>query len=95
MNDVVLVLNAGSSSLKFCVYRADRSLSIDLKGQIDGIGTNARYAAESGGAKEARALPGVKDARGALQSLAEALRGHYRGRATVRAVGHRVARSTP
>jgi acetate kinase len=89
MSDVVLVLNAGSSSLKFCVYRADRSLSVDLKGQIDGIGTNARYA-ESGGTKEARALPGVKDARGALQSLAEILRGHYAGRATVRAVGHRV-----
>ena len=89
MNNVVLVLNAGSSSLKFCVYRADRALSIDLKGQIDGIGTNARYA-QSGGAKEARALPGVKDARGALQSLAEILRGHYAGRATVRAVGHRV-----
>jgi acetate kinase len=90
MNELVLVLNAGSSSLKFCVYRADRDASIDIKGQIDGVGTNARYTAKSDDGAAEHALPDVKDAAGALRSLAAAFRDRYGGHATVLAVGHRV-----
>jgi acetate kinase len=36
--DAILVLNAGSSSIKFCVYDAARS-DVLLRGQIQGIGT--------------------------------------------------------
>src|SRR5262245_33176379 len=89
MNDFVLVLNAGSSSLKFCVYRADDT-AIDIKGQIDGIGTKARYTAKSADGAKEYALTEVKDAAGALQSLTGAFRERYGGRATVLAVGHRV-----
>jgi len=39
----ILVLNAGSSSLKFSLFRLDAAgaLQLTLRGQIDGIGTNA------------------------------------------------------
>ena len=39
MNEVVLTLNAGSSSVKFSVYQADGSASkLMAKGQVEGIG---------------------------------------------------------
>ena len=43
MADAVLAINAGSSSLKFSVYRvgADDRPSLSAKGQIEGIGTVA------------------------------------------------------
>lgn len=41
MRDLVLVLNAGSSSLKFRVYRTEREAvpALEIRGQIEGIGT--------------------------------------------------------
>ncbi len=48
MADAVLTINAGSSSLKFSVYHlasGDR-LGLAAKGQIEGIGTSARFVAE-------------------------------------------------
>jgi len=41
MEDYALALNAGSSSLKFCVYSrpADDGWRLATRGQIDGIGT--------------------------------------------------------
>jgi len=40
MNDYVLILNAGSSSLKFCVFRPPikDNLQMVVRGQIEGIG---------------------------------------------------------
>ena len=48
MTDAVLTINAGSSSLKFSVYRVgehDRP-SLSAKGQVEGIGTSPRLVAE-------------------------------------------------
>ena len=45
MHDYALVLNAGSSSLKFCVYSTDprpRTWDLESRGQIDGIGSSPR-----------------------------------------------------
>ena len=41
MREPVLVINAGSSSIKFSVFETatDRSLSASAHGQVDGIGT--------------------------------------------------------
>jgi acetate kinase len=41
MDDYALVLNAGSSSLKLCVYcrPAAEAWRLEARGQIDGIGT--------------------------------------------------------
>jgi acetate kinase len=38
MTQRILVLNAGSSSLKFAAYAADREPRLELKGQLSGIG---------------------------------------------------------
>ena len=93
MNEYSLVLNAGSSSLKFCVYRAaNAEWQLETRGQIDGIGTSPKFTAKNGqGEKIAdERLDGrVTDARTALDSLAAWLRERHRG-ARVLAVGHRV-----
>src|SRR5262245_23060767 len=92
---VVLVLNAGSSSLKFCVYRCvDRQAwQPDVRGQIEGIGTSPRFSArdEAGRKVEDQQLDAavVSDGRSALEALASWLRGRFEG-ARVLGVGHRV-----
>jgi len=50
MTDCVLVLNAGSSSFKFAVYRraARPSWEVATRGQIDGIGVSPRMSARDG-----------------------------------------------
>jgi acetate kinase len=48
MREPILVINAGSSSLKFSVFEteADRSLSINVHGQVEGIGGATRLTVE-------------------------------------------------
>ena len=93
MDDYALVLNAGSSSLKFCVYQpAGADWRADLRGQIEGIGTAPHLIAkdETGRAVEDRSLgEAVRDARSALDEFASWLRSHY-GDARLLGVGHRV-----
>ena len=91
---VVLVLNAGSSSLKFCVYRAGEAEAwrLEARGQIEGIGTKPRFSAknESGESLDDRALDaGVASAGAALDALASWLRDRFQG-TRVLGVGHRV-----
>lgn len=94
MDDYALVLNAGSSSLKFCVYVRPQAeeWSLASRGQIEGIGTSPRISAKDG---EGRSLINgkpdgeVRDGRGALDALAAWLRSMYGG-ARVVGVGHRV-----
>ena len=49
MDDYGLVLNAGSSSLKFCVYRRPEGAAwgLEERGQIEGIGTSPRLTAKN------------------------------------------------
>jgi acetate kinase len=95
MADYAVVLNAGSSSLKFAVYRRpdEEAWEVAARGQIEGIGVAPRFAAkDAAGARLAeRALNKmvVHDARSALDALAEWLRAQYGG-ARVLGVGHRV-----
>jgi acetate kinase len=90
---VVLVLNAGSSSLKFCVYRSsDKEWRLDARGQIEGIGTAPRLAAKDGAGRtidDHAVDASVRDGRAALDALAIWLRGRFAG-ARVLGVGHRV-----
>jgi acetate kinase len=91
---LVLVLNAGSSSLKFCVYRTADSdpWPLEARGQIEGIGTAARFTAKDGaGASlhDERLEGSVRDMPGALDALAKWLRGRFHGE-RVLGVGHRV-----
>src|SRR5262245_3514419 len=91
---VVLVLNAGSSSLKFCVYQAGDADAwrLEARGQIEGIGTSPKFSAKD---RAGRALEGqhlsasVTDGRSALDNLAVWLRARFHG-VRVLGVGHRV-----
>jgi acetate kinase len=94
MDDYALVLNAGSSSLKFCVYLrpSQQRWRLESRGQIDGIGTSPRLTAkaQSGDSIADEKLDAsVKDGRAAVEILAEWLRSRYGG-ARVLGVGHRV-----
>jgi acetate kinase len=47
VNDAIIVLNAGSSSLKFSVYSlSGDGLSVVVRGQTEGLGTNPRFKAK-------------------------------------------------
>ena len=47
MSDAIFVLNAGSSSLKFSIYRlADQDLNVVAHGEIEGLGASARFKAK-------------------------------------------------
>jgi acetate kinase len=93
MHDYALVLNAGSSSLKFCVFgKPAEDWRLESRGQIDGIGTSPRISARNGagGILIDQTLDAeVCDQRSALDALAVWLRSLYRG-ARVLGVGHRV-----
>ena len=42
MKNAILTLNAGSSSVKFALFDAHKGLTLEFKGQVDGIGSDAR-----------------------------------------------------
>jgi acetate kinase len=92
MDDYALVLNAGSSSLKFCVFQrpAGDGWRLDARGQIEGIGTTPRLSVKNAsGESLASQDVAVRDGREAVDALSAWLRTKYGG-ARVIGVGHRV-----
>ncbi|MGB5199071.1 MAG: acetate/propionate family kinase [Sedimenticolaceae bacterium] len=99
MSDAIVVLNAGSSSIKFSVFAMqDGNLELLLRGQTEGLYTLARFLAKDGSGAvvaeqswDAGQPPGHD---GALQHLLEYLRAEL---STYRplAVGHRVVHGGP
>jgi len=93
MDDYALVLNAGSSSLKFCVYQrpAGEGWRLEARGQIEGIGTTPRLQVKDadGGSLAKEDLKSVRDGRDAVEALAAWLGSNYGG-SRVLGVGHRV-----
>ncbi len=99
MDDYTLVLNAGSSSLKFCIYRRPPgdAWRLETRGQIEGIGTAPQLSAVDGADAvlvDQKLEASVRDGRSAIESLAEWIRSRYAG-ARVLAVGHRVVHGGP
>ena len=95
MTDAILVLNAGSSSLKFAVYPyASGSPPPILRGKIAGIGTNPVFSVrKSVGVAVPQASPMPLRASAGLDDLIPKLLGWLnsnRGGFTIRAAGHRV-----
>jgi acetate kinase len=93
----LLVLNAGSSSLKFSVFRRESAgWQPDVRGQIDGIGTAPRFSArDDGGVRIADdAVDAGLDGRGAIDVLGTWLRTRF-GNASVAGIGHRVVHGGP
>jgi len=94
MDDYSLVLNAGSSSLKFCVFqrRENKDWQVAARGQIEGIGTSPQLSA-----KDAQGVVLVKDSldasvsdgHAAIDALASWLRSKWQG-ARVLGIGHRI-----
>jgi acetate kinase len=94
MEDYALVLNAGSSSLKFNVYHKHESeqWGLESRGQIEGIGTAPRFSAKNskGETIAEQKLPDtVRNGRDAIDALGNWLRSNY-GDARLLGVGHRV-----
>ncbi|HXY39102.1 MAG TPA: acetate/propionate family kinase [Vicinamibacteria bacterium] len=92
-DDYALVLNAGSSSLKFCVFMRPHAGSwrLEARGQVEGIASAPRFSAKGAGGEVLanHPLEGVHDGHGAIEALAAWLRSQYGGSRVV-GVGHRV-----
>jgi acetate kinase len=91
----ILVVNAGSSSLKFSLFHIDGTdeLQLVVRGQIDGVGSRPRLSVkDAAGAKladreySASEVPGLADA---IKLVGAWLRERFPGE-PLRAVGHRV-----
>jgi acetate kinase len=94
MTSAILVINAGSSSIKFLLF-AERAGGLEpvVRGQIEGINTAPHFIARDPAGKtlsEKRWEKGTKlDHAGAMEHIAAYLRGASGG-LELRAVGHRV-----
>jgi acetate kinase len=94
MADLLLVLNAGSSSLKFSAYRVDGgTLDVMVNGVLEELGSAARFRARDAGGEQiaARAWPADTPLghAGAIDFLTGWLREHA-GDGRLIGVGHRV-----
>jgi acetate kinase len=96
MNSILLVVNAGSSSIKFALFHTngtDDPPAAGAAGQVEGIGTQPRFTVKDAAGQPLvdRALPvaDVCDHAGAFAVIRAWLHDHHEG-ATLRAVGHRV-----
>jgi acetate kinase len=100
VDEFALVLNAGSSSLKFAVYRRAAGVDWDVaaRGQVDGIGlSSARLSVKDGAGKSltaAHTAAELRDGPQALAHVAEWLRAHFSG-SRLAGVGHRVVHGGP
>jgi acetate kinase len=95
--DVILVVNAGSSSLKFEVFSVEGGLSKLLKGQMEGVGTAPRLRIKGTGsemlADHQHSPSEVPDLPAAMRLVGDWLRERHQDRLV--AVGHRVVHGGP
>src|SRR5215468_6577872 len=99
MADAIVVLNAGSSSVKFSLFLVhENELELWLRGQIEGLSTAPAFVAKDAAGKtlaERRWQQGVNLGHdGALAHLVEFLRG-IMGSNRLVAIGHRVVHGGP
>jgi acetate kinase len=99
MDPFALVLNAGSSSLKFCLFQQPRGSAwqVEARGQIEGIGTAPHFVVKDGDGNrkvDEKLDAAVRDGKAAIDSLAGWLRSAYPG-GRIAGVGHRVVHGGP
>jgi acetate kinase len=100
MGATLLVVNAGSSSLKFAVFRigSDDTLLPTIKGRIDGIATRPRLLAKDAQgaliAEEQHAVASIADLPAAMMLLRARI-ADWTGGASWAAIGHRVVHGGP
>jgi acetate kinase len=91
----ILVVNAGSSSLKFSLFRVDDAATLHLaaRGQLDGIGSLPRLTARDGAGnplvERDLAVAEAREVQDAVVIVGAWLRAQFAGE-TLLAVGHRV-----
>jgi acetate kinase len=93
MREPILVINAGSSSIKFSVFEtaADRSLAAGAHGQVEGIGTSPHLvASDACGRRLADQAVAAGGHDGAIAAIHEWFAAHVGGEAGFSGVGHRV-----
>ena len=93
MREPILVVNAGSSSIKFSVFEtmADRSLSAGAHGQVEGIGTSPHLeVTDPPGDKLADGPVAGDGYAGAIAAIHDWFAAHVGGDAGFDGVGHRV-----
>jgi acetate kinase len=98
VTDVILVLNAGSSSVKFSMFTVDarrQDLALCYRGAIEGIGSNPRFVVTDTDGRRVvdQAIAGRHRAAGGHQGVVQVLHDWIVGRTNelqIVAVGHRV-----
>ncbi|PWR01281.1 acetate kinase [Meridianimarinicoccus roseus] len=94
MTEAILVLNVGSSSVKFAVYAASDPPSLILRGKLAGIGTDPVFSAQdaAGQISPPDIFPQFDHAAGLGDIIPDLLRWieAHRGDLTIRAAGHSV-----
>jgi acetate kinase len=93
MHQPILVINAGSSSIKISVFEtaADRSLTPRVQGEVAGIGTTPRFSAvDAQGRGLADEFVPRNDHEGAIAAILGWFAGHIGGEAALDGVGHRI-----
>ena len=97
--DAILVVNAGSSSVKFQIFGIEKAGALRrlIKGQLDGIGTRPRLSAETSDRSslidKAYASNEIADVPAAIATVASWLRETQN--LNLLAVGHRVVHGGP
>ncbi|MDO9009829.1 MAG: acetate/propionate family kinase [Thiobacillus sp.] len=91
MDTALLILNAGSSSLKFALYRADAAPARDAqyRGSIEAIGQRGRFRVSDGAAGSSEQAVSAANHEQALTFLLDWLERRHPG-LILRAAGHRV-----
>jgi acetate kinase len=88
----MLVVNAGSSSVKFAVYRAG-ALELQCRGRVEGLGQEPRFTAEDSAGVRLDVgwglASGPGDHKAAIAAVVEWIFARF-GRQALRAAGHRV-----
>jgi acetate kinase len=93
MREPILVINAGSSSIKFSVFETteDRFLAAGPHGQVEGIGTSARFeVTDAQGRQLAERSVAGNDHLAAITAIQDWFSSHPGGEAGFAGVGHRV-----
>jgi len=93
MREPIFVINAGSSSVKFSLYRTapDRSVEAGAHGQVEGIGTSPRLkVADAQGRVLADQVVAGKDYTGAIAEIHDWFKTYVGSEAALDGIGHRV-----
>ncbi|KFB74363.1 MAG: acetate kinase [Candidatus Accumulibacter phosphatis] len=100
MEQVILVINAGSSSLKFSVFELPDTgeMRVRAVGQVEGLGTAPRLKAKDGSGRSIADVrwpnSEITNHEEALQEIATLLRSRFAGQ-VLAGVGHRVVHGGP